>query len=114
MLKSYTLGCRRSDQRKFSVTRIVYKAGARMGEEYFAKIRSGDGLPGTVRVTALDFKGFKALDLVETNRSQCAFMRYVLVNGDMVALVAEAPRDACEGLKELSDEFFASVAFDAQ
>jgi hypothetical protein len=111
MLKAYSVGCLRSDQRKFSATRIVYKGGAPMAKEYFAKIRSGDGLKGPA-VTALDFKGFKALDIVDTNDSRCGFIRYVLVDADMVALIVEAPRSACDGLKEQSDKFFASVNFD--
>jgi hypothetical protein len=40
-------------------------------------------------------------------------LRFILVNADIVALTAEAPRVACEGLKEQSETFFASVQLDA-
>jgi hypothetical protein len=110
---AYSVGCLRSDQRKFSATRIVYKRGAAAAEEFFARIRGGKGWETADSVTPLTFKRFDAVAIADSSNSRCGFLRFILVNADIVALTAEAPRPACEGLKEQSETFFASVELDA-
>jgi hypothetical protein len=113
VMTAYSVGCLRSDQRKFSATRVVYRRGAAAAEEFFARIRSGRGWETADSVTPLTFKSFDAVTIADSNNSRCGFLRFILVNADIVALTAEAPRVACEGLKEQSETFFASVQLDA-
>jgi hypothetical protein len=91
----------------------VYKRGAAAAEEFFTRIRSGKGWESADSVTPLTFKSFDAVTIADSSKSRCGFLRFILVGADIVALTAEAPRAACEGLKEQSETFFASVQLDA-
>lgn len=107
-LKTDWLGCRRSDQARFSATRIVYKRGKQGAEEVFSKIETASMMDNASR-TASTFKGFKSVTFEGEIDGRCGFVRYILADADIVGLIVDAPRAACGDIRESVDKFFSSL-----
>ena len=108
VIKSYTLGCLRSDNRKFSATRIQYRNGAKDARSFFEKNTKGEGWPGA-HISRSTYEGMPVVDIAIENKARCGFLRYVLAHNDTLLLAAEAPDGSCQGLNAQSSEFFASL-----
>jgi hypothetical protein len=105
---TFTVGCRRPDQRRFSATRFQYQGGANDAHSFFEKNASGENWPG-VEVATSTFKGLPVVDVKAENQAQCGILRFVLAQPDILLLVAEAPKANCAGLEAQSAEFFESL-----
>lgn len=109
VIKSYTLGCVRPDERKFSATRIQYRNGAKDARSFFENIARGEGRSGA-HIARSTYMGMPVVDIIIDNTAQCGFLRYVLADDDTLLLATEAPRGSCQGLDAQSSEFFTSLS----
>lgn len=108
-LRTFTVGARSQEGIKFTATRIVYRKGAESAKYFFSRFEKGQD-PGATpqRVTPLDFRGRRAVDIVLARASDVSYQRVVLLDADLLLMVLESPRS-----HEASAQQFAAAFLDS-
>jgi hypothetical protein len=106
--KTFGIGCLRSDQKKFSITRINYKNSESDASRFFNENSLREKWPNA-KIEKSIYVKFPIIDVSISNTSSCAFIRYVLVKPDVLAMISEAPKSSCKALEIMRKEFFMSL-----
>lgn len=103
----HVVGCMRPDREKYSATRLQYR-GSGMARTYFEKNMNPAALSGAKK-TRTEFQGLPAIDIAVPEQRGCASMRFILVEPEIVMMVAEAPAEQCVHLRSQVPVFFSSL-----
>ena len=107
VLRSEVVGGKSIEGIKFSATRIYY-VGDAVAEKYFSKFRSGQVFPES-QIRAIRFKNYDAVDIEVSNYSSGSRQRAVLLNGSMILLIVEWPRQHESIAKDIAGTFLDSL-----
>ena len=103
----HVVGCMRPDREKYSATRLQYR-GSGKARSYFEKNMDPAALSGA-RKTRTEYHGLPAIDIAMPEQRGCAAMRFILVEPEIVMMVAEAPAEQCMRLRSQVPVFFSSL-----
>lgn len=95
--RAWTVGAVTEDGAKLSATRIVYRDGARAAREFFAKHEKGTSLNASpLRLRSHEIEGRRVVDLVIGKESSAIYQRIVLLDSELIVMIAvtkSAPGD---------------------
>jgi hypothetical protein len=110
VLRSEVLGGKSTEGIMFSATRIYYVRGE-LAEKYFSNFKSGKVFSGA-QTRAIRFKNHDAVDIEVSTSTSSSRQRAVLLNGSMILLIVEWPREYESIVKDIAGTFLDSLEID--
>ncbi len=107
VLRSEVVGGKSTEGIKFSATRIYYARDG-LAEKYFSNFKSGKVFPGS-QTRAIRFKNHDAVDIEASTSTSGSRQRAVLLNGSMILLIVEWPREYESIAKDIAGTFLDSL-----
>jgi hypothetical protein len=108
--KIFTVGTRSSEGLKFVASRMTYrKPGA--ATDFFGAAERREGFAAKAsQHRKLDYRGFRAVEILISERGAVLYQRLVLAGPDLISLTLEAPREHDALARDLLPRFFDSLA----